>query len=57
MLFGLYIVSIPKANPPFIRPGTSLIRELQKIKPSKNPQAQAWSYTDKARLRGLKEPC
>ncbi|WP_254565107.1 hypothetical protein [Oscillatoria sp. HE19RPO] len=23
-------------------------RELQKIKPSKNPQAQAWSYTDKA---------
>ncbi len=24
------------------------LRELQKIKPSKNPQAQAWSYTDKA---------
>ncbi len=24
------------------------LRELQKIKPSKNPQAQAWGYTDKA---------
>uniref|UniRef100_UPI0020C23A2A hypothetical protein n=1 Tax=Oscillatoria sp. HE19RPO TaxID=2954806 RepID=UPI0020C23A2A len=26
---------------------------LQKIKCPKNPQAEAWGYTDEARLRGL----
>ncbi|WP_254563934.1 hypothetical protein [Oscillatoria sp. HE19RPO] len=33
-----------------LRPPTEQfgLRELQKIKPSKNPQAQAWGYTDKA---------
>ncbi len=32
----------------------SPLRELQKIKCPKNPQAEAWGYTDEARLRGLR---